>query len=100
MSIESEIDAIIAEQEQLKAAIDVRQRLSEIYNSIKILDDKVTYYKANTGFDDIPTETKTALNRIYQMNLTLKTAIEADAAFDPLIITRYRPVADPIGPGQ
>ena len=98
MSIQSEIEAIQAQREQLKAAIDIRQRLSEIYNSVVELEKRVIYYTANTGFEDIPPETKQALNRIYQMNLQLKTAIEADVAFDPLIITRYRPVEARTGP--
>jgi len=85
MSIREEIDLIKDEMSQMKAAIDCRSRMEGLYDLIVELERVVDVYKANTGFDAIPTETKTALNRIYQMFLTLKTAIEADAAFDDLI---------------
>ena len=85
MSIESEINQIKEERTQLNAAIDCRNHMKGLYSSIRGLDDKVNYYKNNTGFDTIPTETKTALNRIYQKFLQLKAAIEDDPAFDILI---------------
>ena len=85
MSIVDEIQAIKNELSQLRAAIDCRGNMHGIYTSIGFLETKVDFYKANTGFDSIPTETKEALNRIYQMFLQLKTAIENDPAFEELI---------------
>jgi len=85
MTIAEDFAQIREQQEQLKAAGDVRRRLSKIYAAVENLDETVEYYKANTGFDDIPTDTKQALNRFYQLTLTLKTDFEADADFVPVI---------------
>ena len=85
MSISEEIAIIKNQMAQVKAAIDCRQRLKTIYDLIVDLERTVDVYIANTGFNDIPTETKQALNRIYQMMLTLKTAIEDDPAFEEII---------------
>ena len=85
MSITSEIQTIKDQLAQLRAAVDCRADLNGIYTSICALETKVEMYKANTGFDAIPTETKQALNRIYQMFLTLKTAVENDPAFEEII---------------
>ena len=85
MSISDEIQQAKDQIDQLKAAVDCRARLNGIYTNITALETKVNYYKANTGFDLIPAETKAALNRIYQMCLTLKGAIEADQDFEELI---------------
>jgi len=85
MSISEEINLIKEQFEQVKAAIDSRQRLKACYDLIVSLERQVEIYKANTGFDAIPTETKQALNRIYQMFLTLKTAVENDPAFEEII---------------
>jgi len=85
MSITEEINLIKEQFEQVKAAIDSRQRLKACYDLIVSLERQVEIYKANTGFDAIPTETKQALNRIYQMFLTLKTAVENDPAFEEII---------------
>ena len=85
MSISEEINLIKEQFEQVKAAIDSRQRLKACYDLIVSLERQVEIYKANTGFDAIPTETKQALNRIYQMFLILKTAVENDPAFEEII---------------
>ena len=85
MSILTEFEEIRDALEQINAAIDVRRRLRGIYSNIVKLDIKVEFYKANTGFDDIPAETKAALNRFYQLTLQLKTAFENDADFDSII---------------
>jgi len=85
MSISDEIQTIKDQMNQVKAAIDCRAMLNGIYTNLVSLETKVNYYKANTGFDLIPTETKQALNRIYQMCLQLKTAIENDPDFEELI---------------
>lgn len=85
MSIASEIQTIKNQIGQIRAAIDCRGQLSGIYHGIKGLEVKVNEYQSNGGFDLIPTETKVALNRIYQMCLTLKTAIENDPDFEELI---------------
>jgi len=85
MSIADEINLIKDQMAQVKAAIDCRSRLKSIYDLIVDLERTVDIYKANTGFDAIPVETKQALNRIYQMFLDLKTAVENDAAFEDLI---------------
>lgn len=85
MTIKAEIDLIKVQMEQVKAAIDCRQRLKTIYDLITELEIKVNVYIDNAGFAAIPNETKQALNRIYQMTLTLKTDIENDPAFEDLI---------------
>jgi len=85
MSISEEINLIKEQLQQVKAAIDCRERLKACYDLIVSLERQVEIYKANTGFDAIPTETKQALNRIYQMFLTLKTAVENDPAFEEII---------------
>ena len=85
MSITEEINLIKEQMAQVKAAIECRNGLKGIYASINQLEGKVNRYIDNTGFDSIPAETKQALNRIYQMCLQLKTAIENDAAFEDLI---------------
>ena len=85
MSISEEINLIKEQISQVKAAIDCRKRLKAGYDLILELEKLVDYYKANTGFDTIPTETKQALNRIYNMFLQLKTAIENDPAFEEII---------------
>ena len=90
MTILEDFEQIQSELEQIKAAIDVRRRLSRLYAEIVQLDDQVEYYKANTGFDDIPADTKAALNRFYQLTLTCKTAFEADTDF-AVIIRRTGP---------
>jgi len=85
MTIAAEISLIKDQMAQVKAAIDCRSRLKSIYDLITDLEKTVNVYIENTGFDAIPTETKQALNRIYQMMLTLKTAVENDPAFEDLI---------------
>jgi len=85
MAITDELNLIKNQMAQVKAAIDCRNQISHIYISLVQLEDKVNYYIANAGFNTIPSETKQALNRIYQMILTLKTAIENDPAFNELI---------------
>lgn len=91
MAIKDELDTIADELDQLKAAIEIRKRMRDIYRRLKVLVEKVTYYQAEAGFDDIPPETKAALTRFYQMCRQVKTAFENDADFNPLIEVTAEP---------
>ena len=84
MSIESEKIIIDQKMSELKAFHHTKRMLKELHRDIIKMERKVDYFKSAGLFASIPTATKAACIRLYQLSLGLKTDFEADADFDEL----------------
>lgn len=85
MSVASEKIIIDQKTTEFKAFYEVQKMLKKIYKCILRTESKVNAYKESGLFNSIPTDTKAAYNRLYQLSLGLKTDFESDADFDELI---------------
>ena len=85
MTIQDELLIIEQKLNETMAFNNIRRRLNGIYTNCVALETMVTEYQASGLFASIPTETKQAYNRLYQIVLQLKTTIENDPDFDILI---------------
>ena len=85
MSTETELSDIENQLRQLMVAGKARNKISSIYSGLFYLETFIVDALGAGTFELIPTETKQALNRMYQLCLTLKAAMEADPDFAALI---------------
>ncbi len=85
MTISDELLAMEQKKNEVKVFYQVKNTIEGVYFNIAGLQDAVTQAQADGLFVSVPTETKQAYNRLYQLILQLKSAMESDPAFTDLI---------------